>query len=350
MPPLGGNAPMFPHGARAAGGETRSLRYDNQRDNMANVLFPGEQSASAAPHNPHHRNVTSSNHPFLGDRGSAADQPATGRRPVRGRADTADLLAGPSDDAPQQKLVGVSSLRARGLGPGPQRDVPMSAPEAGPVAGQHSRREGNMGSLLFGGADASAQSQPTSARGKRRGPVDYSQYQLRMPAPSAAAAAAPAPRAHSVGPPSSVGVRDGVGSIGGAHAHARAPPPAAVPDALDQHMHGDAHVQELAAKHAAIAREVRALPRDKDGMIGEISQVADALRKQVRARVAQPVSLRLAPRAAHALVLTPDRCARAPRRPAARGCLAPAGSAHVRGRLLRAAGALRRRSVGFSQF
>eukprot|EP00307_Rebecca_sp_RCC1486_P002357 CAMPEP_0119422800 /NCGR_PEP_ID=MMETSP1335-20130426/28931_1 /TAXON_ID=259385 /ORGANISM="Chrysoculter rhomboideus, Strain RCC1486" /LENGTH=498 /DNA_ID=CAMNT_0007448265 /DNA_START=42 /DNA_END=1538 /DNA_ORIENTATION=+ len=251
---------------------------------MANVIFPGEHATAAVPHNPQHRNVTSGNHPMLGTAGDGRPEPPpTGRRAVRGRPDTVDLLAGPAEDAPQQKLVGVSSLRARGLGPGPQRDIPVPSPESGRSAGRQTHRDENMGALLFGGveADRGASSQPPTARGgKRRGPVDYSEYQLRMP-PAPAGGAAPQARARSVGPPSSVGLRDGIGFIGGGDGpRARAQQPSAVPDALDQHMHGDAHMQELAAKHAAISREVRALPRDKDGMIAEISQVADALRKQ----------------------------------------------------------------------
>jgi len=111
-----------------------------------------------------------------------------------------------------------------------------------------------MGAVLGGAAP----SLPSSAAGKRRGPLNYSEFQMRAPR-------------HD-------GVRDGL---------AMAPPmpistPAFMPpsdDAIDEMMR-DARLAELKTKWQTVGREVCDLPRDREGMLVEISKVADSLRRQ----------------------------------------------------------------------
>jgi hypothetical protein len=72
---------------------------------MANVLFPGD-APRAPPNVPlGHRNVTSSNHPFLATEPAQVDASALARRNMHRRADTNDMLAGPNGDSAAQRQV-----------------------------------------------------------------------------------------------------------------------------------------------------------------------------------------------------------------------------------------------------
>jgi hypothetical protein len=323
-------------------GETRQLRYDTQRDNMAAILFPGEQHSVRQQVPVGHRNVTSLNHPFLS--GASSDTPrsdahATGRRVMRGPPDTNDLLSGPADDAPAQQLVGVSASHARqlqqmrvgGVAGGTATAIahPADHPELRAVAGARTRRDDSMGTLLFGGAAPTGPSGPGTpdlasmahegGGGKRRGPINYQEYQVRVPraaaAPLAASLyherdwyglAAPAERAALGGGGGGYGGGTGGGNNGGrmpqelqqprepppsqqpqrAQAAQPQPPPPQPPDALDELMI-DARFAELRTKYDAVASEVQAVAqRDAEGNITDISQVADALRRQVCACLA----------------------------------------------------------------
>lgn len=256
-PPVGGTTPFFGAPVQQMMGETRKLRYDNAKDSMGTVLFPSQVPRAVPQVDPTHRNVTSRQHPFLGDDGQPPPPAASGRRAVRGPPSTADLLHGPDEDAPTQKLVGVSTLRGRPTAADPSNPLPS--------AGRSTKRENAMGEVLFGG-DAPVTA--TQATGRRRGPVDYSEYQLKAP-PSSNAQAPTRERAKWVLQQPTKGTPFAT--------HEALPSSTQEPDALDEHMR-EGHMRTV---HGALQREIAALPRAEDGTIANLADVANALRKQV---------------------------------------------------------------------
>jgi hypothetical protein len=302
---LGGHAPFL--APERVPGESRKLRYDSGRGQMGDVLFPGD-APRASPNVPlGHRNVTSSNHPFLATEPMHVDASVLARRSMHRRADTSDMLAGPVGDSAAQLQVGRSAYRAKEMQHGHAGD----SPEAKPIAGAGTRRgsKESMGAVLFGGG-APAE---TLMSGRRHGAPDYSQYQLRAQradgAPSPAPSAAASDRSRYGLPPAPLPMGK-LGGGGGA-LPPRAPPalaPPAAADSLDGLMR-DGEFVELRHKYHALAAELQAAPRDDEGMIADIATVADALRKQVceRARFRRPFARARAPRARARPALTRAR-------------------------------------------